>query len=131
MGFATAKFSLIADARSTRMPDKFKFIYLFCYESEARQVSLFGGRSQAGFIVWNSTLHTHEKQFGTNIPPFYIFFLLRLKFDNDGNVKLGRAARLWNGPSLRGHKWRNGARFQNKIKKWLANKHRTSLQMGL
>ena len=29
-------------------------------------------------------------------------------------VKLGRAARLWNGPSLRGHKWRNGARFQNK-----------------
>ena len=29
-------------------------------------------------------------------------------------IKLGRAARLWNGPSLRGHKWRNGARFQNK-----------------
>ena len=28
-------------------------------------------------------------------------------------IKLGRAARLWNGPSLRGHKWRNGARFQN------------------
>ena len=29
-------------------------------------------------------------------------------------IKLGRAARLWNGPSLCGHKWRNGARFQNK-----------------
>ena len=28
-------------------------------------------------------------------------------------IKLGRAARLWNGPSLRGHKWRNGAGFQN------------------
>ena len=37
-------------------------------------------------------------------------------FDNDVIIKLGRAARLWNGPSLRGHKWRNGARFQNKIK---------------
>ena len=74
MGFATAKFSLIADAHSTRMPDKFKFIYLFCYESEARQVSLFGGRSQAGFIVWNSTLHTHEKQFGTNTHPSIYFF---------------------------------------------------------
>ena len=32
-------------------------------------------------------------------------------------IKLGRAARLWNGPSLHSHKWRNGARFQ-----WLANK---------
>ena len=31
-------------------------------------------------------------------------------------IRLGRAARLWNGPSLRGHKWRNGARFQNKYK---------------
>ena len=31
-------------------------------------------------------------------------------------IKLGRAARLWNGPSLRGHKWRNGAKFQNRIK---------------
>ena len=29
-------------------------------------------------------------------------------------IKLGRAARLWNGPSLRSHKWKNGARFQNK-----------------
>ena len=29
-------------------------------------------------------------------------------------IKLDRAARLWNGPSLRGHKRRNGARFQNK-----------------
>ena len=37
-------------------------------------------------------------------------------------IKLGRAARLWNGTSLRGHKWRNGARFQNKNPKWLANK---------
>ena len=27
--FTTAEFSLIADAHSTRMPDKFKFIYLF------------------------------------------------------------------------------------------------------
>ena len=31
-------------------------------------------------------------------------------------TKLGRAARLWNGPSLRGQKWRDGARFQNKRK---------------
>ena len=46
--------------------------------------------------------------------PTLLFFLLRLKFDNDVMIKLGRAARLWNGPSLRGHKWRNGARFQNK-----------------
>ena len=37
-------------------------------------------------------------------------------------IKLGRAARLWNGTSLRGQKWRNGARFQNKNPKWLANK---------
>ena len=36
-------------------------------------------------------------------------------------IKLGRAARLWNGPSLRGRKWRNGERFQNKTK-WFANK---------
>ena len=43
-----------------------------------------------------------------------LFFLLRLKFDNDVMIKLGRAARLWNGPSLRGHKWSNGERFQNK-----------------
>ena len=41
-------------------------------------------------------------------------FSLRSKFDNDVMIKLGPAARLWNGPSLRGHKWRNGARFQNK-----------------
>ena len=68
-----AEFSLNADARSTRMPDKFIFIHLFCWESEARQVSLFGGRSQAGFLIWNSALHTHEKQFGTNILPFYFF----------------------------------------------------------
>ena len=52
---------------------------------------------------------------------YHLYFILRLKFDNDVIIKLGRAARLWNGPSLRGHKWRNGARFQNKIK-WLANK---------
>ena len=37
-------------------------------------------------------------------------------YDNDVMIKLGRASRLWNEPSLRGHKWRNGARFQNKIK---------------
>ena len=43
-------------------------------------------------------------------------FFLRLKFDKDVIIKLGRAARLWNRPSLRGHKWRNGARIQNKIK---------------
>ena len=71
------------------MADKFKFIHLFCCETEARQVSLFGGRSQAGVLIWNSALHTHEKQFGTNILPFY-FFLLRLKFDND--VSLNWAA---------------------------------------
>ena len=41
-------------------------------------------------------------------------FLLRLKFDNDVMIKLGRAARLWNGTSLRGHKW--GGLFQkNKL----------------
>ena len=45
--------------------------------------------------------------------PTLLFFLLRLKFD-DVMIKLGRAARLWNGPNLRGHKWRNGARSQNK-----------------
>ena len=49
-----------------------------------------------------------------HIYPTLLFFLLRLKSDNDVMIKLGRAARLWNGPSLRGHKWRNGARFQNK-----------------
>ena len=53
-GFMTAEFSLIADAHSTRMPDKFKFIYLFCCETEARQVSLFGGQSQAGFLIWRT-----------------------------------------------------------------------------
>ena len=47
-----------------------------------------------------------------------LFFLLLLKFDSDVMIKLGRAARLWNGPSLRGQKWRNGATFQNKTK-WL------------
>ena len=36
--------------------------------------------------------------------PTLLFFLLRLKFDNDVMIKLGRAARLWHGPSLRGHK---------------------------
>ena len=51
-----------------------------------------------------------------NLYPALLFFLLRLKFDNDVMIKLGRAARLWNGPSLRGHKWRNGAKFQNRIK---------------
>ena len=44
----------------------------------------------------------------------HLIIVLRLKFDNDVMIKLGRAARLWNGPSLRGCKWRNGARFQNK-----------------
>ena len=33
---------------------------------------------------------------------------VRLKFDNDVIIKLGRVARLWNGPSLRGHNRRNG-----------------------
>ena len=28
-------------------------------------------------------------------------------------IKLGHTVCLWNGPSLRGHKWRNGVRFQN------------------
>ena len=37
-----------------------------------------------------------------------IFFLPRLKFDNDVIIKLGRVARLGNGPSLRGHNRRNG-----------------------
>ena len=31
-------------------------------------------------------------------------------------TKLGRAAPLWNGPSFRGHKWWNGARFQNGLR---------------
>ena len=37
-------------------------------------------------------------------------------------IKLGRAARLWNGPSLRGHKWRNGARFKNGLRTNALNK---------
>ena len=57
-------------------------------------------------------------------------FLLRLKFDNDVIIKLGRVAHLWNGSSLRSHKWRNGTRFQNKIKMACKTKRRTSLQMG-
>ena len=45
-----------------------RFPYL---EDEARQVSLFGGRSQAGFLIWNSTLYTHEKRFGTSYPSIF------------------------------------------------------------
>ena len=40
--------------------------------------------------------------------PTLLFFLLRLKFDNDVIIKLGGVARLGNGPSLRGHNRRNG-----------------------
>ena len=74
-----------------------RFPYL---EDEARQVSLYG-------IVPCTRMKN-----GLELPTL-LFFLLRLKFD-DVMIKLGRAARLWNGPNLRGHKWRNGARFQNK-----------------
>ena len=40
--------------------------------------------------------------------PTLLFFLLRLKFDNDVIIKLGRVARLGIGLSLRGHNRRNG-----------------------
>ena len=36
------------------------------------------------------------------ISAYFLEWLLRLKFDNDVMIKLGRAARLWNGTSLRG-----------------------------
>ena len=36
----------------------------------------------------------------------------RLKFDNDVIIKLGRVARLGNGPSLRGHNRRNGSNIK-------------------
>ena len=37
-------------------------------------------------------------------------------------IKLGRAARLWNGPSLRGHRWRNGAKISKQNKMGFQNK---------
>ena len=77
-----------------------RFPYL---EDEARQVSLYG-------IVPCTRMKN-----SLELISYPLFFLLRLKFDNDVIIKLGRAARLWNGPSLRGHKWGNGARFQNNI----------------
>ena len=111
----TAKFSLaLLKLAPTRMPDKFKFIYLFCrayfaaklkpgrfpyLEDEARQVSLCG-------IV----PCTHMKN-SLELISYPSIFLLLLKFDNDVIIKLGRAACLWNEPSLYGHKWRNGARL--------------------
>ena len=50
---------------------------------------------------------------------------------NDVIIKLGRAARLWNGLSIRGHKRKNGARFQNKSK-WhgLQNKAKQAYKWG-
>ena len=59
--------------------------------------------------------------------PTLLFFILRLKFDNDAMIKLGGEARLWNGPSLRGHKWRKGARFQKQNKMACEQTHWTSL----
>ena len=44
-------------------------------------------------------------------------------------IKLGRGME-WNGPSLHGHKWRNGARFQNKIKMASQTKRSTNLKVG-
>ena len=52
-----------------------------------------------------------------------------LKFDNDVMIKLGRG--MWNGPSLRGHKWRNGARFQNKIQNGLRTNALNKLAGGV
>ena len=46
-------------------------------------------------------------------------------------IKLGRAARLWNGPSLRGHKWRNGERFQNKNQNGLRTNAMNKLADGV
>ena len=48
--------------------------------------------------------------------PTLLFFFLRLKFYNDAIIKLGRAVRLWNEPSLCSHKWRKVAIFQTKSK---------------
>ena len=60
-------------------------------EDEARWVSLYG------IVPW-----THMKNSLELISYPSIFFLPRLKFDNDVIIKLGRVARLGNGPSLRG-----------------------------
>ena len=95
------------EADQTHIEYGFPVIYLLISAAKLKQASLFGGRSQAGFLIWNSVLYTHEKQFGTNILPSY-FFLLRLKFHKEVIIKLGRVARLGNGPSLRGHNRRNG-----------------------
>ena len=41
------------------------FTYCAAKQTEARQVSLFGGRSQAGFLIWNSALQMHDLRFAT------------------------------------------------------------------
>ena len=84
------------------------FLYLW-----PRKLILFHKRATRPSLIITSLLN------------FKLFFLLRLKFDNDVMIKLGRAARLWNGTSLRGHKWRNG----DKIEMASKTKRRTSLQM--
>ena len=65
MRFCKAEFSLIADRFAPRPREECQtssnlFTYFGC-ETEARQISLFGGQSQAGFLIWNSTLHKHMK----------------------------------------------------------------------
>ena len=54
------------------------FTYFATKQTEARQISLFGGRSQAGFLIWNSALNTHDLQFATYILPFFSFLSLKV-----------------------------------------------------
>ena len=58
------------------------------------QISIFAKTDQRPLISYPS-----------NFSPFVKSFL----------YYLGRAARLWNGPSLGGHKRRNGARIEKKM----------------
>ena len=66
-----------------------------------------------------------QNRVNAHLYPALLFFLLCLKFDNDVMIQPGRAAHLWNGPSLCGHKWRNGDKikngFQNKTQDKLAD----------
>ena len=87
------------------MPDKFKFIYLFCrasfaaklksdrfpyLEDEARQVSLYE-------IVPCTPM---KNSFELISYPSIFFSFAQSLIMTYIIIKLGRAARLWNGPSL-------------------------------
>ena len=76
------------------------FTYFGC-ETEARQVFLYG-------IVPCTRMKNSLEQISYPSPG--------VKFDNDVIIKLGRVARLGNGPSLRGHNRRNGGGGQHKTK---------------